>query len=239
MKAIILAAGRGSRMKDLTENKPKCLIEIDGKTLLSLQLNALHAAGINDIAIVTGYKRELLINYNLVEFHNSRWAETNMVSSLVCAQEWLMTGPCIVSYSDIFYNHTAVESLINCMSPLAITYDPNWLTLWTKRFGNPLLDAETFKLDFNKNLLEIGNLPSSLNEIEGQYMGLLRFTPQSWVEVLKILSSLSSQDCDKIHMTGILQKVIEEKRMSVAALPYQGIWGEIDSAEDLEVFLQK
>ena len=91
MKAIILAAGRGTRMKALTEEKPKCLVELDGQSLLEKQLNALRQAGIEDIAIVTGYRRELLIPFNLVEFHNPRWAETNMVTSLACAEQWLQS----------------------------------------------------------------------------------------------------------------------------------------------------
>ena len=89
MKAIILAAGRGSRMKNMTDDRPKCMVELRGKPLLEWQLTALHEAGISEIAIVTGYKRELLANRAPMEFHNPRWAETNMVSSLACAQEWL------------------------------------------------------------------------------------------------------------------------------------------------------
>ena len=69
MKAIILAAGRGSRMKLLTDETPKCLIKLRGKSLLDWQLSALRAAGITDIAIVTGYRRDLLAKYNLVEFY--------------------------------------------------------------------------------------------------------------------------------------------------------------------------
>ncbi len=76
MKAIILAAGRGSRMKSLTEERPKCLVELAGKALLDWQLEALREAGVSEIAIVTGYKRELLANRGLVEFYNPRWAET-------------------------------------------------------------------------------------------------------------------------------------------------------------------
>ena len=102
MKAIILAAGRGSRMKHLTDTQPKCLVELNGKSLLDWQLKALRDAGITEIAIVTGYRRQLLVNRGLIEFYNPRWAETNMVSSLACADEWLTTEPCIVSYSDIF-----------------------------------------------------------------------------------------------------------------------------------------
>lgn len=233
MKAIILAAGRGSRMKDLTDDRPKCLVELRGKSLLEWQLLALRKAGISEIAVVTGYKRELLIDRGLNEFHNPRWAETNMVYSLACAGEWLKMEPCIVSYSDIFYEASAVTTLINSKAKLALTYDDNWQALWEKRFGDPLLDAETFRMNDDKTLAEIGNKPKAVAEVEGQYMGLLRFTPEGWCEVLRIQSAFTQEVCDRMHMTGTLQKVIEEGRIPIAALPYSEPWGEVDSADDL------
>lgn len=239
MRAIILAAGRGSRMKNLTDERPKCLVELKGKALLDWQLDALRAAGITEIAIVTGYKRELLANRELVEFYNPRWAETNMVSSLACAQEWLQTEPCIVSYSDIFYSPVAVKSLMECHASLAITYDPNWLELWTQRFGDPLLDAETFRLTTEHTLVEIGNKPKSVDEVQGQYMGLLRFTPEGWSELNQIRANLTKEQCDKIHMTGVLHKVIEAGRIAIVAVAYSGYWGEVDSAEDLASYQSK
>ncbi len=234
MKAIILAAGRGSRMKDLTDDRPKCLVELRGRALLDLQLEALRASGIEEIAIVTGYRRELLINRGLVEFHNARWAETNMVTSLACAQDWLSSEPCIVSYSDIFYNSVAVQTLLAARASLAVTYDPNWLELWSQRFNDPLIDAETFRLKQDHTLAEIGNKPTSLGEVQGQYMGLLLFTPEGWAEVLRIRSGLTQGQRDKMHMTGTLQKVIDAGQIAIAAVPYIGKWGEIDSAEDLQ-----
>lgn len=236
MKAIILAAGRGSRMRELTDGRPKCLVELHGKTLLDLQLEALRAAGITEIAVVSGYKRELLANRGLIEFHNPRWAETNMVSSLACAQEWLRAEPCIVSYSDIFYSPAAVQSLMACSASLAVTYDPNWLALWQYRFGDPLLDAETFRLTTGHNLAEIGNKPKSVDEVQGQYMGLLRFTPKGWSEVLRIRAELTLEQCDQMHMTGTLQRVIEARRLDVRAISYDQYWGEVDSVEDLMKF---
>ncbi len=233
MKAIILAAGRGSRMKSMTDDRPKCMVELRGKPLLEWQLASLREAGISEIAIVTGYKRELLANRAPVEFHNLRWAETNMVSSLACAQEWLQAEPCIVSYSDIFYDASAVESLMKSTANLAVTYDPQWLKLWERRFGDPLLDAETFRLRADCTVAEIGNKPQSVNEVQGQYMGLLRFTPVGWAEVVRIRSGLSSTECDRMHMTGTLQKVIEVGMIAIAAVKYEGPWGEVDSAEDL------
>lgn len=236
MKAIILAAGRGSRMKNLTDERPKCLVELRGKSLLEWQLQALRNAGIDDIAIVTGYKRDMFSQWKLTEFHNQRWAETNMVSSLACAEEWLKAEPCIVSYSDIFYGAAAVTSLMSCDASLAVTYDPQWLKLWEKRFGDPLLDAETFRLNDNGCLTEIGNKPNAVDEVQGQYMGLLRFTPEGWNEVMQIRNRLTSIECDKMHMTGTLQRVIEAGRVAIVAVPYLGEWGEVDSAEDLSVY---
>jgi choline kinase len=236
MKAIILAAGRGSRMKKITDDRPKCLVELRGKPLLEWQLASLHKAGISEISIVTGYKSELLSNRSLTTFHNPRWEETNMVFSLACAQEWLQAEPCIVSYSDIFYEASSVESLMTCQASLAVTYDPHWLKLWEKRFGNPLIDAETFRLKPDSTLAEIGNKPKSLTEIQGQYMGLLRFTPESWNEVIRIRAELTPAQYDKMHMTGTLQKIIEAGRMDVTAVPYEDEWGEVDSADDLAAY---
>lgn len=236
MKAIILAAGRGSRMKTMTDDRPKCLVELRGKTLLDWQLGALREAGVRDIAIVTGYRRELLAERGLPEFHNPRWAETNMVTSLSCAERWLTEAPCVVSYSDIFFSAPAVTSLMNCNVALAITYDPNWRALWQKRFGDPLIDAETFRLHPDGTLAEIGHRPKTVNEIEGQYMGLLRFTPEGWNEVARIRAGLTCQERNSMHMTDTLQKVIEAGNIRIAAIPYTGIWGEVDSAEDLEAY---
>jgi choline kinase len=169
----------------------------------------------------------------MIEFHNSRWAETNMVSSLACAQSWLQSGPCIVSYSDIFYSSVVVQSLMNCEASLAVTYDPNWLEIWTRRFGDPLLDAESFRLTTEHTLAEIGNKPNSVSEVQGQYMGLLRFEPQGWDEVLRIRMGLTSEQRDKMHMTGTLQRVIDAGYVNIVAVPCTSEWGEVDSAEDL------
>ena len=90
-------------MSQLTRDVPKCLLEIKGKSLPDRQIESLRSAGIRNIGFVTGYRRELLSDRNLVEFYNPRWANTNKVHSLSLASEWLDTGPCVVSYSDIFY----------------------------------------------------------------------------------------------------------------------------------------
>lgn len=238
MKALILAAGRGSRMKDMTEEKPKCLVELHGKPLIEWQLASLKGGGITEIGIITGYRRELLATYGLREFHNPRWAETNMVSSLESAGEWLSAGPCIVSYSDIFYDLSAVSLLMASAADMAITYDPGWLALWTQRFGDPLLDAETFRIDEGGTLLEIGAKPLSVDDVQGQYMGLLKFTPTAWAEITDLRSRMSAGQRDRMHCTGTLQAMIDRGHVPIKAIPYEGTWGEVDTASDLSHYQQ-
>ena len=66
---------------------------------------------------------------------------------------------CIVSYADIYYTFEVIKDLVNCPDDIAISYDPNWLELWSKRFENPLDDAETFKINKGGYLIEIGQKP--------------------------------------------------------------------------------
>lgn len=236
MKAIILAAGRGSRMKSMTNDMPKCLVPLKNRPLLDWQISALREAGIAEIAIVTGYRREMLAGYGLVEFHNPRWAETNMVSSLACAGEWLASGPVIVSYSDIFYEASAPALLSSCPDDLAITYDPNWKRLWQERFADPLDDAETFRLARGGYLAEIGGKPTQISEIEGQYMGVLRFGPAAWEEVERVRAEIDQPARDRLHCTGLLQKIITRGSLPIRALAYEGQWGEIDSETDWSLY---
>jgi len=235
MRAIILAAGRGSRMGSLTEDAPKCLVPFRGRALLEWQIEALARQNISEIAIITGYKREALQRYGLVEFHNPRWFETNMVYSLAQAAEWLLAGSCVVSYSDLYYTADALKPLVSCVAPLAIAYDPNWLSLWRARFEDPLDDAESFRLGKNGEVLEIGGKPRSQEEIEGQYMGLLRFSPVAWQETVRIVDQLPEEQRDGVHMTATLQRIIQAGRVHVTAVPYLGEWYEFDAASDLSV----
>jgi len=163
-------------------------------------------------------------------------SDTNMVSSLACAAAWLAEDTCIVSYADIFYESSAASLLVNCAAPLAVTYDSNWLASWQRRFGDPLLDAETFRLNPDDTLAEIGNKPRSLEEIDGQYMGLLGFTRASWAEVMRVRADLTELERDKMHMTGTLQKIIDAGRVAMRAVRYDKPWGEIDSPEDLRCY---
>ena len=233
MKGIILAAGRGSRLAPLTENQPKCFTKLRGKPLIEWQLHALRAAGIQDIAVVTGYQSHCF-RYDLTYFFNDQWSESNMVTSLVSASSWLENETCIVSYSDIVYSTGVVRSLQSTTGDIVISYDPNWLELWQLRFENPLDDAESFRVT-NGQLLEIGAHPESLEQVEGQYMGLLKITAEGWHQISGCLASLPIREQQRLDMTGLLQKMLTQGAI-IKAVPIEDRWFEVDSVSDLACY---
>lgn len=95
VRAVILAAGRGSRLNHLTRDRPKPLVILEGKTLLEWQIASLRAAGVSDIAVVRGYRGEMIDFPGLAYLQNAEWTRTNMVHSLRCADEWLTASICI------------------------------------------------------------------------------------------------------------------------------------------------
>jgi len=233
MKAIILAAGRGSRLGAFTNEKPKCMVEFKGKTLLQHQVNALRSAGIEGIAVVSGYKKEKLSHSYISKFFDNKfWFKTNMVYSLFMADEWLIRYDCLISYSDIFYISKTIEPLIKSTDEFSILYNKNFLKAWQLRFENPLDDLESFKIDREKNLSNIGEKVENLNEIQGQYMGLLKITPQSWKKIKKILKDCNIKEMD---MTTMLNLLISEG-VKIKGIPSVSPWAEIDSPSDLDVY---
>lgn len=235
MRAVILAAGRGSRMGGASTDQPKCLTLLHGKTLLDWQLLALRGAGIVDIALVRGYLAEKLAVTGLHAFDNPRWSKTNMVVSLACAEEWLARHICLVSYSDIVYPAATVCELAAARGDIALTYYTGWRHLWEARFADPLSDAESFRLADSGRLLDIGARPRTLEEVQGQYMGLLRFTPRGWQSVKRILTSLDEVRRDKLDMTSLLRLLLTSGE-EIQAIPVDEPWYEVDSQADLELY---
>ncbi|MBI2095453.1 MAG: phosphocholine cytidylyltransferase family protein [Candidatus Omnitrophica bacterium] len=235
MRALILAAGRGSRMGNLTVDRPKCLLSLGGKTLLEWQLEALRGAGIREIGIVAGYLAERLKPDGVTKFLNPNWERSNMVASLLCADEWLRKDVCVVSYADIVYPSAAVAALVHERHGLAITYDTRWLELWRARFEDPLKDAETFKTDPQGRLVDIGARAKSLDEIKGQYMGLLKFTPAGWNLVRDLLSQCSESEINSMDMTSMLRRLIQAGK-EVHAVPIAEPWYEVDNLSDLTLY---
>ena len=235
MRAVILAAGRGSRLAHLGADRPKCLVELAGRPLIERQVAALRRGGADEIAVVRGYRAEMIDLPDVTYFANERWAETNMVASLAAAARWLSHSAVLVSYGDIFYRAELVGRLISAPGKLVVTYDRAWSELWKRRFADPLADAETFRVDGGGRLVEIGGKTTRIEEIQGQYMGLLKFTPPAWGAVEEVLAGLEPAIRDRLDMTGLLGRLLARGH-EIDTLATERQWGEIDSPEDAALY---
>ncbi len=231
--AIILAAGRGSRMKDFTQNIPKCLLQLAEKSLLQWQVESIQKAQIEKILVVRGYLAEKIQgDFNTVE--NTRWAQSNMVSSLLCALEVVKDHTVFISYSDIVYKSAHVTKIVEAQGDICITYDTQWESLWRLRNENPLDDAETFKQEHGL-LVEIGKKTDTINNIQGQYMGLIKLSPKGQECIKNYLATLEQARIDKLDMTSLLQALLENNT-PIHTVPVEAGWCECDTQQDILLY---
>ena len=250
MNAIILAAGEGKRLHPLTLTKPKCMIELFGKTLLDRQLSVFEKCGIENICVVTGYKSEL-INYENIDYvKNYDFMNTNMVESLFSAID-KFTESMIVSYGDIIFEQKVLKKLIDSKHDFSIIVDKKWEKYWKIRSNNPVNDLESLKLDDKQNIMSIGKKINSLNEIQGQYIGLMKFQNNA-IDKIKSFFAKSKSIFQNTHinplnsklsfensyMTDFLQGLIDDGQ-KLKAISIENGWLELDTIDDYNLYIKK
>jgi choline kinase len=142
----------------------------------------------------------------------------------------------LVSYADIFYRSELVRGLAGAPGQLVISYDRAWRRLWTRRFADPLADAETFRIDAGGQLREIGGKARQIEDIEGQYMRLLKFTAPAWSAIEALLSTLEGAIRDRLDVTALLRRLLIGKQFPIGTFATDGQWGEIDIPEDVALY---
>jgi len=237
LRAIILAAGEGVRLRPHTLTRPKCLVEVNGVSLLDRQLAVLRAEGITDVTLVAGYRADQLEGLGGQVRVNEAFAATNMVWSLFCADDQL-EGDVLISYGDIVYSRDALRAVVTSTADIAVAIDRDWEGYWAQRNENPLDDAETLRLKSDGSLAEIGQVPTSLDQIEGQYIGLIKVSStgvqllRSFYRAARSDPALLTKPVEKAYMTDLLQAIVVAGHR-VEAVAIHGGWVEVDTVADL------
>ena len=138
MQAIILAAGRGYRLNQLTKNNTKCMIEINGVSLIERMLRQLVKFGVNDIIIVNGYQKDILEQFvsslnleaSIKYITNEKYLETNNIYSLYLAKDYMVKDESLIIDSDIIFDDCILEKLIqyNGQAVAVIDKYKSWMT---------------------------------------------------------------------------------------------------------------
>lgn len=243
---ICLAAGRGTRLRPITDDKPKALVTVHDRPLIEWLEHTAADVGIDDLVAVTGYRGEMLADRpSLRTVLNPAYAETDMVRSLWCAKEAL-SETSVVSYSDVLYTPAVLERVLASPHDVAVAVDRNWRSYWERRHEDPTEDAESLRIDDDSRITSIGQPIEAMAAPEAQYIGLMKFSPSGTANLREAYRRAEEADdagrtpfdsyrsLDDLHMTDLLQGMID-LGMDVHAVPIDGGWVEIDTPRDLEI----
>jgi choline kinase len=230
MKAVILAAGQGTRIRSVHGEHPKCLIEVDDSTILDHQLEALSSAGINDVAIVVGYEKEQIIAHirnkrlsydQRIHFiENPAFAITNNIYSLWLATDWLHGDSFIVLNADVVFDPEILNSAVQPYAPISMIVDPLWRD-------------ETMKVVIEDDRVTRMSKRISQEEFSGTYIGITVFS-----------MSIQQRFLSKLNDLVVAERVNDFFNVAVQELADEGIhvgytstdelaWAEIDDPLDL------
>jgi choline kinase len=243
MKAIILAAGEGKRLRPLTVNTPKSLVSIWGESLLVRQLKQLKKFGLTDISVVTGYCKEKIELLGVDTVFNEEYDSTNMVFSLskmLSNLQQCNAKNTLILYGDVAYSDAHLGALIDSSSDakMVVLGNTDWFELWSQRLDDPLTDAETFQFDENLQLQDIGKVPKSLSQVQAQYMGMIKVETAFLIRLLTdYIKSCNSDKSKNMYLTDLIQLVVNNHKVHVELVA--GSWIEIDTIEDYNLYASR
>lgn len=243
MKAIILAAGQGTRLKKYTENLPKGMLSFMGETIIERQIKMYRKCGIDDIIIVRGFAADKITYEGVKYYTNEDFANTNMVESLLAAKSEF-TDDIIVSYSDILFESRLLKGMMEAKGDYLVGVDDNWQAYWQKRYGKVDFDTESLAIDENDNITELGLSDPKLEDISARYIGILKFSKAGLDYIEQIMDvahrdfadkpwQQSGKPAYKAYMTDLLNAIIEAGK-SVKAIHFANGWVEFDTNDDYE-----
>lgn len=243
MKAVILAAGQGTRLKKYTQDLPKGMLEFMGKTVIQRQIELYRKCGIKDIIVVRGFAGEKITYEGVKYYTNEDYASTNMVESLLAAKAEF-DDDLLLSYSDIVFGEEMLRGMMAAPGDFLCAVDTRWQEYWQARYGRVDFDTESLAIDGAGNITSLGLENPPLEEIDARYVGLLRFSRRGLEVILDIMDKAHTLPADapwqqsgkpvrKAYMTDLLQALIEAGEQ-VRAVPFRHGWVEFDTNEDYE-----
>jgi phosphoenolpyruvate phosphomutase len=224
------------------------MLEFSGKPLIERQVETLRACGIKDIVIVKGYMPDK-IDISGVKYHiNEDYANTNMVETLMCAEEE-MDDDTLVCYGDIIYEKRIIEEILASKADIGVTADADYGDYWKARLENPDEDTESLVIDEKGKIIELGDTNCSPDKAKVRYVGLIKFSKKGIEALKKVYYEnkekyfdkdepwLRSKSFKKAYMTCMLQALINAGYRVDPIIVKHG-WLEFDTNEDYEKMIK-
>ena len=238
MQAIILAAGMGKRLKELTQNNTKCMVKVNGVTLIDRMLHQIEKQHLSRIIIVVGYEGKKLIDYistlniqtPIVYINNSIYDKTNNIYSLALAKDWLCKEDTLLFESDLIFEDSVLDALVN---------DPRETLALVDKYES-WMDGTCVKLEEDDNIEAfIPGKNFKFNEIKDYYktVNLYKFSKHfSETHYVPFLDAYQSALGENEYYEQVLRVItmLDDPEIKAKRLSGQR-WYEIDDIQDLDI----
>ena len=243
MKVIILAAGVGSRLGELTKELPKPLVNVNGKSILERQISLFKKNGIDDIIIVTGHQKEKFPFKDVSYVNGKNLFEHDILHSLMLARA-KMLDDVVISYGDIIFDEKIIEAVLKFKGNVGLAVDLDWEESY-KRKPKRLVDKVSNVIIENDAIVRIGyrkNIGNTNQKLVGEFIGLMKLSKNAANVFIETYSQLEKSHGGKFHdspslrhgiITDMLQELIEKKHI-INPIVVKGKWCEIDTPDDLK-----
>ena len=225
MQAIIMAAGKGSRLGELTQDKPKSFVEVKGIKLLEYNIALLHAYGIKDILLVTGYKNEMM--EELTEriegikcIYNPFYEMVNVLGSFYMAQEYL-NSDFVYLHADTLCAPEIFEYMLQMDGDIVLPVE------------HKLCDEEAMKVRTeNGQLIEISK-QIACEKAEGEFIGIAKIRENVLADLREASKKLMKEKKFAAYFESAIQELANEAKHPIKIFPTENyFWGEVDFLED-------
>lgn len=231
MKAILLAAGRSTRLYPITLATPKCLLEVGGRTLLEYQLDALEKCGVREVIVVTGYFREMIeakfaevgprYSFTTKFVYNELFAETNNIYSLWTAKAAAVGSEFLVMHADVLFHSQILVDLCNSDPDIVLVADQ-------------VIHEETMKLKTQDGRVTSVGKHVRMDEASGTFLGIGIFSEAGGERLFAELDRVIAAGETNAYFTLALMGLIANGEEIGVSWTNGKAWIEVDFPEELE-----
>ena len=242
MKAIILAAGSGTRISKNFPALPKALIQVNNISIISRQISLFKKNGIDEIIVITGPFKEKFSMPDITCVYDQKFEEHDILGSLMEARDHIF-GDVIITYSDIIFEDLILKKILQTNLDIGIAVDLDWMKAYEDRNSHPISEAENVLFDNSRNILEIRKNIQNSNLETGEFLGITKLSNNGCKLLLKRYDEIrndnnspfhDAKSLTKAYLIDMIQELIESK-IEVKPIFISGKWCEIDTIDDLKI----
>ncbi|MBL9018004.1 MAG: phosphocholine cytidylyltransferase family protein [Myxococcales bacterium] len=249
-RAILIAAGRGKRLGNHTDEVPKCMVQVGARPILGWVWQALASVGVEELVVIRGYRGDVLEQFvaglvpRVTFVDNAEWQTNNVLLSMAKARRYFDAAT-YVTYSDIIFTPAVARAAADSTADIGLVIDRDFRSIYVGRTEHPLDEGEVSDLMPDGSVARVGKRALPPAEAIGEYIGLARLSERGAAAVGNTIDALLAKFAGReeepfmraaafrnAYQTDLWQTMIDAG-IRVDPVLIDGQWREIDTGQDL------